>query len=128
MAFVDTHFKEPEIVKFAKLELIGDAIEGVFVGTEEATGKFGKEVHIRVKTGEADDGEAVIESLRANQRLLAQVASVKRGALIRIEYVDDKMNDGVARDGTPLKPTKLYRVQVDDGKRAAVPATGEIPF
>jgi len=122
MAFVDTQFEEPEIVRFAKLELIGDAIEGIFAGTEERQNNFGKkEVHIKVKTGEAEDGEAVIESLRANQRLLAQVASIKRGAKVRIEYVEDRANDGVARDGTPLKPTKIYRVQVDDGKQARVP-------
>jgi hypothetical protein len=120
MAYVETVFEEPEIVKFAKLELIGDSVEGIFVGTEERKNNFGKnEVHIKIKTGTGPEGESVIESMRANQRLLAQVAAVKRGAKIRIEYVDDRMNDGVDREGRPLKPTKLFKVEVDDGQKAA---------
>lgn len=118
MAWVSTNFEEPERIQFAKLDLIGDAIEGIFAGTEERKNNFGKnEVHIRIKTGEnTDTGEVIVESLRANQRLLAQVAPIKRGQRVRIEYVSDRMNDGVGRDGTPLKPTKLYDVQIDDGK------------
>jgi hypothetical protein len=88
-----------------------------------------------VRTGTTSEGEAIIESLRTNQRLLAQIAPVKRGARIRIEYVDDRPNDGVDREGAPLNPTKLYRVQVDDGRAAhaapAPAATGtddDIPF
>ena len=120
MAFVDTEFEEPERVQFAKLNNIGDSLEGIFFGTEERKNNFGKmEVHIRIKTGKADDGSAFIESLRANQRLLAQIASVRKGALVRIMYVDDQPNDGMDRDGQPLKPTKLYRVMVDDDKKAA---------
>jgi hypothetical protein len=134
MAWTDTQFEEPEIVKFAKLEEIGDSIQGIFAGTEERQNNFGrKEVHIKIKTGESQDGEAEIESLRTNQRLLAQVASVKRGAMIRIEYVEDRHNDGVDREGQPLKPTKLYRVQVDNGANASRPAapstqSNDIPF
>lgn len=120
MEWADTEFEEPEIIKFAKLENIGDAIEGVFAGTEERQNNFNKtEVHIRIKTGEGPEGEPVIESLRANQRLLAQVAPVKRGTMIRIEYMEDRPNDGVGRDGKPLSPTKLYRVQTASGKSPA---------
>src|SRR3954466_7845743 len=120
MAWVDTKFEEPKRVQFAKLEQIGDVLEGVFAGTVEQQNSFGrKEVHILVKTGTSPDGEAEIESLRTNQRLLAQVASVRRGALIRIEYVDERPNEGVDREGRPLSPTKLFRVQVDDGRAAA---------
>jgi hypothetical protein len=131
MAYVETVFEEPEIVKFAKLELIGDSIEGIFAGTEERKNNFGKtEVQIKIKTGTGPEGEPIIESLRANQRLLAQVAAVKRGAKIRIEYVDDRMNDGVDREGRPLKPTKLFKVEVDDGRAAATSKANEedIPF
>lgn len=140
MAYVDTEFEEPERIMFAKLESIGDSIEGIFAGTEERKNNFGKtEVHARIKTGESEDGEAIIESLRTNQRLLAQVASIKRGARIRIEYVDDRENEGVDRQGNALKPTKLFRVQVDDGKipvQVQAPAQGlggipredDIPF
>jgi hypothetical protein len=134
MAWTDTKFEEPERVQFAKLEQIGDALEGVFAGTTERQNNFGrKEVHVLVKTGTSEDGEALIESLRTNQRLLAQVASVRRGALIRIEYVDDRPNEGVDREGKPLSPTKLFRVQVDDGKQAPaaparVAASDDIPF
>jgi len=120
MGWTDTVFEEPVRVQFAKLDLIGDDIEGVFAGTEERKNNFGKsEVHILIKTGHTQEGEPVMESLRANQRLLAQVASVKRGTKIRIEYVSDQPNDGVDKQGNPLKPSKLYRVQVDDGKSAA---------
>jgi hypothetical protein len=120
MAWTDTQFEEPEIVKFAKLDQIGDDLEGIFAGTEERQNSFGKkEVHVKIKTGEGPDGEAVIESLRTNQRLLAQVASVRRGARMRIEYVEDRPNDGVDREGKPLSPTRLYRVQVDNGATAA---------
>lgn len=116
MAWRETQFEEPERVQFAKLDLIGDNIEGVFAGTQERKNNFGRtEVHVLIKTGEGPDG-AIVESLRTNQRLLAQVASVKRGARIRIEYVDDRPNEGVDREGRPLQPTKLFRVQVDDGK------------
>lgn len=117
MEWTDTEFEEPEIIKFAKLDNIGDTIEGVFAGTEERQNNFNKtEVHVRIKTGEGPEGEPVIESLRANQRLLAQVAPVKRGSMIRIEYTEDRANDGVGRDGRPLSPTKLYRVQMANGK------------
>lgn len=126
MGWVDTNFEEPERIQFAKLDLIGDVLEGIFAGTEERKNSFGKtEVHIKVKTGVTGDGEAIIESLRTNQRLLAQVAAVKRGAQIRIEYVSDRPNEGVGRDGRPLSPTKLYKVQVDDGKSAT---TDGVPF
>lgn len=120
MEWMDTEFEEPEIIKFARLENIGDAIEGVFAGTEERQNNFNKtEVHIRIKTGEGPEGEPVIESLRANQRLLAQVAPVKRGSMIRIVYLEDRQNEGVGRDGRPLSPTKLYRVQTANGKPQA---------
>ena len=126
MAFVDTEFEEPERVQFAKLNAIGDSLEGIFAGTEERKNTFGKtEVHIKIKTGTADDGSANIESLRANQRLLAQIASVRRGALVRIEYVADQENDGVDREGQPLKPTKLYRVMVDNDKNVATPGAAK---
>lgn len=122
MAWIEPQFEEPERVQFAKLELIGDHIEGVFAGTQERKNNFGRtEVHVLIKTGETPEGETVIESLRTNQRLLAQVASVKRGSRVRIEYVDDRPNEGVDREGRPLSPTKLFRVQVDDGKAAAAP-------
>jgi hypothetical protein len=136
MGWIDTQFKEPERVNFAKLDMIGDSLEGIFVGTEERKNNFGRtEVHVLVRTGTTSEGEALIESLRTNQRLLAQIASVKRGARIRIEYVDDRPNDGVDREGRALQPTKLYRVQVDDGRAVqsapAPAATGtddDIPF
>jgi hypothetical protein len=133
MDWVDTKFEEPEIIAFARLDHIGDFIEGVFAGTEERQNNFGrKEVHIKIRTGDGPDGEAVLESLRANQRLLAQVASVKRGSMVRIEYVEDRPNDGVDREGRPLSPTKLYRVQVANGVAAQRPAqqsnANDIPF
>lgn len=136
MEWADTEFEEPEIIKFAKLENIGDDIEGVFAGTEERQNNFNKtEVHIRIKTGEGPEGEPVIESLRANQRLLAQVAPIKRGSMIRIQYMEDRPNDGVGRDGKPLSPTKLYRVQTASGKPPQRPAApqgslqnDDIPF
>jgi hypothetical protein len=135
MSWIDTQFKEPERRDFAKLDMIGDALEGIFAGTEDITGKFGSDVHVLVRTGTTSEGEAIVKALRTNQRLLAQIAPVKRGARIRIEYVDDRANDGVGRDGKPLNPTKLYRVQVDDGRAAhaapAPAATGtddDIPF
>lgn len=129
MGWYEPSFEEPARVQFAKLDMIGDSVEGIFAGTEERKNNFGKtEVHVLIKTGETEDGP-LIESLRTNQRLLAQVASVKRGAKIRIEYVDDRANDGVARDGTPMKPTKLFKVQVDDGKAPAPAQRNEdIPF
>src|SRR6266849_11001118 len=120
--WTDTVFEEPERVQFAKLDLIGDSIEGVFAGTNERKNNFGKtEIHVLIKTGETPEGETIIESMRTNQRLLAQVASVKRGARIRIEYIDDRPNEGVDREGRPLQPTKLFRVQVEDGKTATAP-------
>lgn len=126
MAWTEPEFEEPEITKFAKLNLIGDSIEGMFAGTEEAKNNFGRsEVRIRIKTGESNEGEPVIEVLTANRRLLAQVAALRKGVRVRIEYVDDQINEGVGRDGTPMKPTKLYRVQFDDGREQAKPS---IPF
>lgn len=139
MAWVETEFVEPVQTKFVNLNLIGDYVEGIFAGTEERKNNFGKtEVHALIKTGEGEDGEAIIESLRTNQRLLAQVASVKRGTRIRIEYVNDKPNDGVDKQGKPLQPTKLYKVQVDLTAKApaqapaqgigGVPREDDIPF
>lgn len=123
MAWTKTKFEEPDDIRFVKLNKIGDAVEGIFAGTKERKNNFGKsEVQILVKTGENEDKSPILEGLTANQRLLAQIAPVKRGASIRIEYVDDKQNDGVDREGKPLSPTKLYDVMVDDGKPAAAAA------
>jgi hypothetical protein len=35
MGWIDTQFKEPERRDFAKLDMIGDSLEGIFAGTEE---------------------------------------------------------------------------------------------
>lgn len=128
MAWIKTKFEEPSDVRFVKLNRIGDAVEGIFAGTAERKNNFGKnEVQILIKTGENEDKSPIIEAMTANQRLLAQIAPVKRGAAIRIEYVADKPNDGVDRDGKPLSPTKLYEVMVDDGKPAPVAAVNGEP-
>jgi hypothetical protein len=122
MAWVDTQFEEPVRVEYARFDRFGDALEGNFAGTEERKNKFDKmEVQILVKVGEGSDGVAEIKSVRANQRLLAQVAPIKRGALVRIEYIEDRPNDGVDKQGEPLKPSKIFRVQTDStpGARAA---------
>lgn len=123
MAWTKTKFEEPDDVRFVKLNKIGDAVEGIFAGTNERKNHFGKsEVQILIKTGENEDKSPIIEAMTANQRLLAQIAPVKRGTVVRIEYVADKPNDGVDREGRPLNPTKLYDVMVDDGKPAAAAA------
>lgn len=131
MEWEDTEFQEPERLDFAKFSQHGDAIEGVFLETRERKNDFGKnEVHALVMTGKTDDGTPTVAWVRTNQRLLAQVAPVKRGQRIRIEYVSDQPNDGVGRDGKPLSPTKLFRVRVAKSGPAKPQPQGEddIPF
>lgn len=130
MAWVETQFEEPERIEYATFAKHGDYVEGVFAETVERKNSYGKnEVHILVKTGEGADGIAEIKSIRANQRLLAQVASVKRGKRILIKYVDDQVNDGMDKAGEPLKPTKLFRVAVDDGRPSSRDVSSDdIPF
>lgn len=134
MAWQEPKFEEPERVEFAQFNQFGDAVQGLFLETEERRNNFGKtEIHIKIKTGEDDDGTAQVKSVRANQRLLAQFANVRPGSLVRVEYTEDRENEGVDREGKPLKPSKIFRVLVDDGKKTggaakAAPTEDEIPF
>jgi hypothetical protein len=114
---------EMEVVRnFFRFQQFGDLLKGRYLGTrEDASGKFGPQVVADIETA---DG---IFSIPLNASLRPKLAKVKTGMDIRVTYAEDKPNDGVDRQGRPLSPTKMFRVEVSEDPPAPRRPTAVAP-
>lgn len=104
----------------------GDCLEGVYVGSREVDGQFGRQTLYDV------ENEGVIYSAPGSAGLNPKMAKVETGTRVWITYVSDK-ETGKNRDGTDKNPMKVFKVEVDDGQAAqpqlaATGTDGKKPF
>ena len=91
--------------------MIGDAIEGIFLGVAQEEGQYGKQAVALLQIGKEER-----RKVRVNYALSFQLAEVRKGTGVRIEYVADGEAGRNAKTGKPMSPPKLFRVQQAEGK------------
>ena len=94
--------ESPQFFQFVNLD---DSIEGRYLGMHSVTGQYGEQ---EVADVETPDG---VFRVNVNASLRPKLAKVRRNSHVRITFTDEKEN-GNKRDGTPLSPTKLFKVEV----------------
>jgi hypothetical protein len=114
--------EEQGIGNLFKFNKFGDVLEGIFKGSREVDGMFGKQTVYDVES------EGVVYSAPGSAGLNPKMAKVKPGEKVWITYVDDK-EMGKNRDGTDKNPMKVFKVEVDDSQPqlAATGSDGAAP-
>jgi len=108
-----------EIGNLYRFTKLGQSLDGIFEGTHEADGQFGRQTFFDIK---GDDD--VVYSVPGSAGLSPKMAKVAIGSRVWITYIDDR-DVGKNRDGTDKNPMKVFKVEIDDGQQQLA-ATGTV--
>jgi hypothetical protein len=99
----------PPPASFFKFDVVGDAIEGLYLGVSQEEGQFGKQTVALIQTAKEER-----RKVRVNYALSFQLAEVRKGQGVRIAYVGDGEASRNAKTGELMSPPKLFSVQAAD--------------
>lgn len=125
MAFEDVELTEEEraaaTLPYWKANAIGDKFLGLFLGTTESTGNYGKQTNykFRWRNPQGVVGEMLFTP-PADAALKLRKANLQPGNRVRVEFVS-------TRDIGKESPMKVFKIQVDRSPPAAAPAAPPPP-
>lgn len=103
---------------FFKFTRHGDCLSGLYKGSREIDGQFGRQTVYDVES------EGVMYSAPGSAGLNPKMVKIEAGAKVWITYIDDK-EMGKNRDGTDKNPMKVFKVEIDDAvEQPQLAATG----